>query len=211
MPRTLGKRTVREAEAVLDGIVAITKNDMLVHGSYLTEIINERLAAQGSVCGGRAACLLGSALLATPRIDLDRASMDFPGAYATALRSRPGLRLAVQTLDEVAVKRAIALRASLKGKSGLFAAGVRYLVRSVQSYEGEFHASVEPEPGRIAESYFEHVLGTRRHRGRTGSVTVAQRPVAATREEVIATVREAKRTIRAQVRRAERKAAAAAE
>lgn len=62
----IAKRALKKhALKVCDGVIAIANNDMIVHGTYVTQgIVNEKLAKLGSVCGGRAACLIGSMFIA---------------------------------------------------------------------------------------------------------------------------------------------------
>src|SRR5688572_27543090 len=57
--------TIDKAHAILDGVVAISGREMLIHGTYVTsDVVRPDLAREGAICGGRQACLLGSVALA---------------------------------------------------------------------------------------------------------------------------------------------------
>lgn len=53
------------AIATCDGVITITKREMLQQGVYVSHnICDPKLADEGAICGGRKACLVGSIFLA---------------------------------------------------------------------------------------------------------------------------------------------------
>lgn len=102
------KKEIRaEAIQILKGIDEVAKNEMLSFGEYVRNVTRPDLAAKGSICGGREACLIGSAYLAA---GLDAGSLtlvDFDAQMGRTefLADMPALRLAIQALDSVALPR----------------------------------------------------------------------------------------------------------
>lgn len=118
----MDQAVVDDALRTLDGIRQITKNEMLIHGEYVTDNVrNKKLAAEGAVCGGRKACLVGSAYIAygvplqiTEHYDYWREKtverVELPGIgdkrnRAGFRRYRPGLRLAMEALNDAAERK----------------------------------------------------------------------------------------------------------
>jgi len=56
------------ATEILERMKDVVRNDMLIRGDYVTEILDEELAAEGSICGGRKACAIGSLWLAADAV-----------------------------------------------------------------------------------------------------------------------------------------------
>lgn len=103
MPRTYAPRTIDKALAVLDGVVTISGNEMLIHGTYVSGVTRPDLAAKGSICGGRQACLIGSvALAATPTGGHHRELLHALKGYSGARGLKPFERLAIDALDDEA-------------------------------------------------------------------------------------------------------------
>ncbi len=116
MIKNPSEKTRKKAHDVLNGIEQIARNEMLIQGEYVTEeVVNEELAKKGAICGGRAACLIGSAYVSAGYGYIDEYDyFRLPGIGDTAdldeerkafLRHRPGLRLAIEALDKCAVRR----------------------------------------------------------------------------------------------------------
>lgn len=168
----LSEKTVDKAIDVLDGIREITKNEMLVARQYVSQdIVDPELAAEGAICGGRNACLVGSAYLAAG-IKLKKDDMgfvDLPGIgdaddRARFRKNRPGLRVAMDALNEAALAR------------------IEKLPEDEQNYVlYEGIVSIENE-GDAAECLFENT------------------PIHANREDILKLVTEAKRIIRRKAR-----------
>jgi hypothetical protein len=103
---TVSDRTRESALKALDGMEEVVQAEMLVHGVYATEVIDEKLAEKGAICGGRQYCAIG-ALWTGAGIRVEPYGRDrLPGVYPAERRDflarRPGLRLAYETLNEVA-------------------------------------------------------------------------------------------------------------
>lgn len=123
MSKAYAPRTINRADAILDGVVSISENEMLIHGEYITpDVVSEKLAKSGAICGGHQACLLGSvALAATGRYDdanllvdwLRRAAYDLDDQYSQSwiervteardkLNARPAVKLVMDALNDEA-------------------------------------------------------------------------------------------------------------
>lgn len=93
----------------LNGVIQIAKNEMLQQGLYISEVRDEKLAEQGAICGGRNACLVGSLWLGYGIKPVgDALFPELPGTdddeRRKFIRNRPGLRLALDALNEEAIK-----------------------------------------------------------------------------------------------------------
>lgn len=108
------QRDRERANKVLDGIVEIAKNEMLVFGHYLSEkVVKPELAEEGAICGGRTACLIGSAYLAAgvkPTVQHQDgreyvwlSHVDI-GDREPILETRPALNAAINALNTAAEK-----------------------------------------------------------------------------------------------------------
>lgn len=140
--------TKRKALTALDGVTQITKNEMLKRGDYLSVVVDQKLAAEGAICGGRRACLIGSAYVgAGIKVNTDGEvwGRKLPGVdpdeRADFTARRPGLRLALDALDVAAGKR------------------VEGLSRRQQEKIAEWRESYVAldAPGIVAEALFEAV------------------------------------------------------
>lgn len=163
-----------------DGVIEIAKNEMLVRGTYLTGILKPDMAREGSICGGRKACLVGSMYLAHGvRGDIEDMSMSFDSRKAE-MRNRPGLRLAYQAINEAALRRAEKINAEVVRRERRKNHRDTYRTRP-------YHATNDgsPEEG-WGEWFFESFLRRR--------TTFDE-----TREEVIRVTRHAKRLIKSGV------------
>ena len=115
--------TIEKAVTALDNMKEIVKNDMLEQGVYVTEeVVNEKLAEQGAICGGHRACAVGSLWIGYGiRLEGPQGEKELPGTNDSRaydwqsgrrepserqefLRTRPGLRLAYDALNEAADK-----------------------------------------------------------------------------------------------------------
>lgn len=110
--------TIEKAVRALDNMKVIVKNDMLEQGVYLTEeVVDPKLAERGAVCGGHKACAVGSLWLGYGiKMQGPKDERILPGVYVntygsedlvdrdTFLKSRPGLKLAYDALNEAADK-----------------------------------------------------------------------------------------------------------
>lgn len=114
--------TIEKAVKALDNMKEIVKNDMLEQGVYITEsVVDQRLAEQGAICGGRKACAIGSLYIGYGiRPDIEDGYAKLPGVDDTRyywtggpnkpseresfLKTRPGLRLAYDALNDAADK-----------------------------------------------------------------------------------------------------------
>lgn len=170
MSKTYAPSTIAKACAILDGIVAISKNEQLIHGQYITRITRADLADQGSPCGGRQACLVGSfALAATPGADYSKADALVEsiqdtgrGDFTAEVNRRAHTRIALEALNASAIR---ILKAEAVSPS----------------------ATAILDAWRVpAEGYFEtHLLGLSK---------------ADTHKEIVKLCRAAKRRVKAQVR-----------
>src|SRR3954470_14749062 len=52
--------TKRQALKALAGMQEIVEHDMLIHGEYATGVVDDELAAEGAICGGRKYCAVGA-------------------------------------------------------------------------------------------------------------------------------------------------------
>lgn len=133
---------ITKANQVLDGIQEIARAEMLEHGLYLSEKV-ENPDRSGAVCHGHKACLVGSAYLGygvRRRYD-PWGYWELPGVGMNADRTkfvakRPGLKLALESLDQVAE---------------------RWMKRRGVQIEGfiRHRLAYTPIPGAIAEALFE--------------------------------------------------------
>lgn len=120
---TYSQETKDRANHILDGVVTISENDQLIHGEYVTSrIVKPELAAQGAICGGHQACLVGSVAIASLR-RFDRANDAWLAIQAIRhglhtdptnywfedyeeerkyINRRPALKLAMTALNEAA-------------------------------------------------------------------------------------------------------------
>lgn len=107
-----------DAIKILDGIEEIARRDMLIRGTYITPVLNEELAAAGTICGGRQACMLGSMWIAAGFTVMEKGEMELPGVTTDKLPEeykscgsvygrkeaaalKPDLDLAFHTMNEV--------------------------------------------------------------------------------------------------------------
>ncbi len=111
-----------DAIKILDGIEEISRNQMLVRGTYITDVVDQDLAAAHSICGGRQACMVGSMWIAAGVWIMHNGEMELPGVtihkmpngsgivYSDypnmnmreiVLTTRPDLKLAYDTMNEV--------------------------------------------------------------------------------------------------------------
>lgn len=141
--------TKRTALNALDGVTQITKNEMLKRGDYLTAVVDEKLAAEGAICGGRRACLIGSAYVGAG-IKMRAGENQFwgrrlpgvdPDDRAEFTARRPGLRLALDALDVAATERI----------TGLSRRQQKNIADWRRAYSGH------EAPGIVAEALFEAV------------------------------------------------------
>lgn len=105
--RSLKKRALK----VCDGVIAIAHNEMLIHGTYVTQgVVNEELKKKGSVCGGRAACLVGSMFIAhgdmPAKPKKSEGARVWDGIFSDNrddwINQRPALKLAYQAFNTAA-------------------------------------------------------------------------------------------------------------
>jgi hypothetical protein len=186
-PRT---RTLRkEARKILTRMVRIVENEALVHGYYVSEgIVNPKLAKSNAICGGHTACLLGTAALAAP--GGLRGNRWLGLEHQT--RRRPALVLALKALDAAAVpvlERIVRRGGANPGGRALAASEV--LRGYTDSEQAPLHGYTEE--GRLAESYFENVLG--RNFGRADTEG-GYRTKADTRRKIIALCEDAKAQVK---------------
>lgn len=97
-----------------EGVIKITKREMLVQGTYITDsIVNEDLAEEGAICGGHQACLVGSLYLSNglTYTAIRRAANDdwdgsIPGWFLACrertLEERPSLKVAYDAFNQAA-------------------------------------------------------------------------------------------------------------
>lgn len=170
--------TQEKALSTCDGVIEITKNEMLVHGIYVSDNIRNRdLKARGSICGGRQACLVGSVYVSYG-VGVFRADgayrADFPGFSAGVredfMRNRPGLRLAYNAINEAA------RRYALKGWP-------EYVATELREYGEQWEDETTPDEG-WGEWFFEDLC-------KYNDVSVID-----TREHIVKIVRNAKRLIK---------------
>lgn len=98
----------RKAISTCDGVIRIANNEMLQQGVYVSrDIVNPALEREGSICGGRNACLVGSIYLAhgVPFKDMDHEG-HIPSFFAYGRESymadKPALRLAYDAFNQAA-------------------------------------------------------------------------------------------------------------
>jgi hypothetical protein len=108
--------TKRQALKALAGMQEIVEHDMLIHGEYSTSfVVDHKLAAEGAICGGRKYCAVG-ALWVGGGVSMRNDGWDYalPGVNVyereNFLRPRHGLRLAYETLNQVAQEWAVRTR-----------------------------------------------------------------------------------------------------
>lgn len=103
-------KTVNKAIKTLNGVIQIARNEQLRRGVYISdEIVNERLAAKGAICGGHQACFVGSLFIAakgsvTPLYDhgyVDEDIFSVSGRH-DYMKNRPYMRLAYEAANEAA-------------------------------------------------------------------------------------------------------------
>lgn len=97
-----------KALKTLDGMVEITKNEMLARGVYFSDqVVRRDLAESGALCGGRRACLIGSAWVAYG-VKLDKEAV-LPGTDEDErhqfLRNRPALNAVYKALNNAAQRK----------------------------------------------------------------------------------------------------------
>lgn len=156
-----------------DGVIEITKNEMLIHGDYVTACIrNHDLKEKGSICGGRQACLVGSEFLAYGvRVFSDTFPGFHPRRRKAVMRNRPGLRIAYEAINEAA------RRYALKGWP-------EYVAQELREFSDQWEDETTPDEG-WGEWFFEDLC------------SYNNVPTDEIREHVIKIVRNAKRLIRA--------------
>jgi hypothetical protein len=97
-----------KALSTLDGMREIVRNEMLTRGVYLTDVEEPDLAKSGALCGGRRACLLGSAWIAYG-IKPDEKWDELPGVdegeRSGFLRHRPALKAVYDALNLAAERK----------------------------------------------------------------------------------------------------------
>jgi hypothetical protein len=178
-------RHVERAIRNIDGIIEIAKNEQLRNGDYIFSYINKELRDQGAICGGHAACLVGSLYIShgiKPIVSRGAAYSTFfrlPGVQTVErqkfMRNRPGLKLAYKYINEAAK---------------------RYLdrhfpehVKDLESLHKEEGFTFPPEEG-WGEWLFENVLGTTEYNPDT------PKGHAAIRDHMIQVCRNAKRQLK---------------
>lgn len=99
----------------LDGMKKIIEHEMIVKGTYVTDVWNHLLEEQGAVCGGRRYCVIGAMVVSygiQPYVKGDdgylEMSEDFDSAIGGSTRrdfyaTMPGLDMAHDALNEVAL------------------------------------------------------------------------------------------------------------
>jgi hypothetical protein len=89
-----------KAIGIVERLRSIASNEMLMQGSYLEkEVSRPDLAASGSPCGGRRACMVGSFFLAA-KVPFNEISF-WTSRRDEIAEQRTGMALARETLNEV--------------------------------------------------------------------------------------------------------------
>lgn len=97
-----------KALANCDGVIKIAQNEMLLQGEYITGVVSEKLRANGSICGGRQACLVGSMFLAHGRLPKDIDYVFSVSSWSGEMNrfdymaTRPALKLTYDAFNEAA-------------------------------------------------------------------------------------------------------------
>lgn len=113
-PKRYKQSEVDLAIATLNGMTAITKNEMLRRGIYVgSDVVSRRLKQNGAICGGHQMCAIGS-LVVSHRVatgataftkggnlipSVDRILEADSGPRGVKMRRTPGLRLALEFLN----------------------------------------------------------------------------------------------------------------
>lgn len=157
MPRKPSSKTVAEAKDIVSGVRTIAKNEQLLRGSYVTDKVKTpALAAEGAICGGHKACLLGSIALADPTANFqpylatiyaDRLSFTPDPSYITSyhpeVRPGPAARLVHSVFSDIAKARI-----ERAAKTGPYPGTARRILKDPE--ERSFES--------WAETYFEEYL-----------------------------------------------------
>lgn len=177
--------TYEKALETLDNMRQIVKNEQLKRGEYVSQEKDDELAAQGAICGGHKACLLGTTWLGygiKPIIQMGHyygPEVELPGiedeeTRAIFLKRRPALKLVYETLNELADAKLP------EKKRGEFRDNEWDEEKNRYIYSQRRFASQ-------AEEFFE--------------VTLKNKPQRVVRKEILALIQQAKRKIRRDARR----------
>ncbi len=97
-----------EALWALDGMLEVTRNEMLRRGDYISRfVVSEYLEEHGAVCGGHRACAVGALWLgAGVEIEYSMGMATLPGTNDSHqreefLETRPALALAYAAMNQV--------------------------------------------------------------------------------------------------------------